>query len=467
MNPPTFVLATLLVTIVATIVKGRTWAFAYLYVPFTLLVPWDHYFRLQGLPELTPHRAIVTGVLIGCLLSGRFRDLVPDWRKLDLWMLLIILSYSTSFGLSTDLKGFFHKLQTQTLDWGLPYIYARAVFRDLSGLRAVIPPLAVCGALLGFFSIFEARTSERLISILWNQITGYEVPGIWQNGGGYRWGLLRAFGPFGNPLILATVLVSVAPLALCWGWLDRKRKTWSRFAALAVAVGVIGPISRGPMITFGAITTIFGMAAARLPALFLTLFGGVIGYVAFSEVVDDVVQTTESDLASEGNTESGKYRLALLMIYVEEIPKLGPFGDTSVVGAKYEGAWSIDNSFLFMYITGGWLGGSLFLVLVLATCIKGYRALIRASGNERKLRACVSASFVGMSACIGNVWFSPEFAGLFFALLALVWNQSSPGWYAALSRGKPVTRTRRSGPARSVPAALAPLASESWRRPSR
>lgn len=465
MNPPTFVLVTLLVTLVATILRGRTWAFAYLWVPYTLLVPWNHFLSVQGLPELTPHRAVVTGMLIGCCLSGKARELVPDWRKLDLWILVIILSFSTSFGLSTDVKGFFHKLMTQSLDWGLPYLFARTVFRDVTGLRKVIAPLAICAAVLGFCSLYEARMSARLLSSIWNAITGYEIANFWLNGGGYRWGLLRAFGPFGNPLILATVLVAITPLALSWGWLDRRRKTWSRVAALVVAVGIIGPISRGPLIVLGAITTIFGMVVARLPALTLTLFGGLLGYAVFSETVEDIVATTESDLSTEGNTESGKYRVALLMIYVEEIPKVGFFGDEKVVGARYEGAWSIDNSFLFMYITGGWVGGTLFLLLVIATCIKGYRALIKSSGNELKVRACVTASFVGMSACIANVWFTPEFAGLFFALVALVWNQSSPVWYGGSPREKRPMRARTKGRVRVATAAVPSLTPVPWPRP--
>jgi hypothetical protein len=101
---------------------------------------------------------------------------------------------------------------------------------------------------------------------------------------------------------------------------------------------------------------------------------------------------------------------------------------------------------------------------VLATCIRGYRTLLRAFGSERKIRACVTASIVGMSACISNVWFTPEFAGLFFALVALVWNQSSPDWYVSLPGGRAMARARRSGAARVTPAAV-PSHVSAWQRP--
>ncbi|MBL8861145.1 MAG: hypothetical protein JNK02_03955 [Planctomycetes bacterium] len=445
MTPPLFVLLTLLATVLAVIRRGTPWTFARIYIPFILLVPSGILLEVRGLTELSPQRAVTVGIFLGSLLSGRIRELVPSWRKLDLWMLAIVLSYSVSFGLATDLKGFFHRLVTQSLDWGLPYLYARTVFRDLSGLRAVLPPLAICGALLGCFSLYEARMNDRLLAWIWNALLGYPVPDFWQNGGGMRWGFLRAFGPYPHPLVLGTILVACAPLALGWSWLDRKRRLWSYFATSALCAGVLGPISRGPILALGLVTSVFSMAAARLPALILTGIAALAGAVVFSDTAQDLVESTEADLAQEGNTESGKYRLALLMIYVEEIPKVGMFGDESVIGANYQAAWSIDNSFLFMYMTGGWLGGSLFLVLVAATCIRAYRALLSSSGVQRKVRACIAAAFTGLSICIANVWFATEIAALCFPLAALVWNQATPGWYGSPAR--PTSRTAGAPPA--------------------
>src|SRR4030095_1031426 len=80
------------------------------------------------------------------------------------------------------------------------------------------------------------------------------------------------------------------------------------------------------------------------------------------------------------------------------------------------------------------IGGGLLLAIALLVLVKGYRALVRSSGRERLVRAAIMASLVGMSGCIANVWFTPEFSGLYLVLVALVWNQSAPGWYSGPRR---------------------------------
>jgi O-antigen ligase len=166
--------------------------------------------------------------------------------------------------------------------------------------------------------------------------------------------------------------------------------------------------------------------------------------------VEDVVHSTQTDLASEGNTDSARYRAALLLIYLQEFDQLGPFGNVEVVGTRYQAAWSIDNSFLYMLITGGWIGGGLLLVLALLAFVRGYRALARSRGRERLVRAAIMAAFVGMSGCIANVWFTPEFSALYLVLVALVWNQSTPEWYSS------PRRVRRIATLESRPAPLRP-----------
>ena len=442
MNPPAFVLIVLALSTAATAALGRRWTFANLMIPFVLLVPQHLLLSVEGWPELTPHRAVLVGMLVGCLISGAAGSLFPRFRALDWTIVAMIVSFSVSFGLRTDLKGFFHELATLGMDWGLPYIYARAIFKDVASFRALLKPIAVCGCILAFLSLYEMRMHDRLAANLWGALAGYPTPDYWLGGGGVRWGFLRAFGPFGHPLVLATILAAIAPLALCWGWLDKRKRTWSLLAAAFIAIGLLGPVSRGPVLVLIAVTILSTMAVFRIPAMILTVVIVVVGSLALANKVEEVWSATRTDLVLEGNTDSAKYRAALLMIYVAEFPKLGWFGNQQVVGAQYEQAWSIDNSFLYMYITGGWLGGTLFFGLVIATFVQGYRRLIRSRGLERKVRVGIMGSFVAMTGCIANVWFSPELSGLYLALVALVWNQRASSWYAAIGRprARPVAR---------------------------
>lgn len=427
--------ALLLATIGATLFKGWRWVFTYFFVPAVLLVPCELYLVLQGIPNLTPQRAVVIGILLGCLGSRRERELFPRWRSLDAWVLALLLSYSVSFGLHTDFMGFVHKLAVQVLDWGLPYLYARRMFVEPGRLRRILAVMAFCGVVLACTALYEARMADRLTARWWNLVADYPVPDFWRNGGGLRYGFLRAFGPFGHPLILATVLVALAPLALCWGYLDAKRRTWARVASLVTSLGILGPIARGAVLVLSGVAGLTYMVVKRLPVVFLGLCAALLGFLLLSDTALQVFETTRTDLELEGNTESGKYRLALLLIYLKEIPKVGFFGDPTVIGSTYQAAWSIDNGYLYMYLTGGWIGGTGFLLLVIATCRTGYRSLRRSSGLERRVRACIAASFLGMSLSIANVWFARDMHALFFVLVALVWSQSAPGWYRSLYQG--------------------------------
>ncbi len=449
MSSGAFVGALAVLALAATLARGWRWTFVRLFVPSLLLVPCPLLLEFQGLPNLTPQRSVALGMLLGCLALRQGRDLLPRRRALDFWVLALLFSYSISFGVNTDLKGFVHKLAVLVLDWGLPYLFARRFFVDGRHLRSFLAVLAVCGVILACFSLYEARMADRLAARLWNAIASYPVPDFWRNGGGMRYGFLRAFGPFVHPLILASVLVSLAPLVLAWGHVERGRRIWARAAAALTAIGVLGPIARGPAMVLGGLAALSSMVVARLPIVLLAVCGGLLGYLLLDQTAQDVLVTTQTDLEFEGNTESGKYRLALLLIYLREIPKVGWFGDPSVIGASYEAAWSIDNGYLFMYLTGGWIGGTGFLLLVAATCIVAYRALGRSRGLERRVRACMAASFLGLALCVANVWFARDLHAFFFVLLALVWSQCAPGWYR-LAGGEPA----RLGRAPRVPRML-------------
>lgn len=142
------------------------------------------------------------------------------------------------------------------------------------------------------------------------------------------------------------------------------------------------------------------------------------------------MQSAQEDFAERGNTESGRYRLALLLIYGGRIGEAGLFGDPSIIGSEFEKAWSIDNAYLLFYLEGGWVGGTLFAAMTLANFVLAVRVLRRSSGRRRKVVAATMASFAGMAGCMADVWFAPRYSPLFFVVGALLLNQTRSGWFA-------------------------------------
>src|SRR5690606_3878339 len=119
------------------------------------------------------------------------------------------------------------------------------------------------------------------------------------------------------------------------------------------------------------------------------------------------VQYTRGELEERGNTTSGHYRVALLLIYGKEIAEVGQWGDWSL-DLDYEQCWSIDNAYLYLFIFGGWFGGGLMCLIVITLLYRGVRGALGVATQARGLYAGIIGSFAGISACMANVWFAPN-----------------------------------------------------------
>lgn len=410
-----------------TLLKGPRFAFAWVYLPALLLVPLQASLNIVGLPELTVRRAAIVGLAAGALAAGRFVQRLPRWHPIDYIVCAAILSFSISFGLRTELMGFVHKVAVLAFDWGAPYLLARTLLSSWRDVRAVLLPLAGAGVVLACFAVYEARMATRLASDLW-ELVGVDAPRH-SHMLGWRWGYLRAHAVMDGPIQMGTVFAALTPLMMLWGLLDRRRRERSWLAAAATAAGCIASLSRGPILVLTATAAFFSALALRLRApwllgALLLPFAAPVAIAALGERID----FTEQMLAETGNTAtfSGHYRIALLLIYGRQIGEVGWWGDPSVVGQDYEQAWSIDNSYLFLFIIGGWIGGALISALIVYLLVRGVRAVMRARGRERRVLAACTASFTAVIGCMGNVWFSPSYVPLFWLSAGLLLNATAP-----------------------------------------
>ena len=109
----------------------------------------------------------------------------------------------------------------------------------------------------------------------------------------------------------------------------------------------------------------------------------------------------------KGNVSSGYYRVALLQIYGKRVLDVGWWGDPEAIAdIEYKAAWSIDNAYLHLFLTGGWLGGGSFCLIVATLFVIGGRRIQRTHGGERRVLVALFASFLAVSACLADVWFA-------------------------------------------------------------
>ena len=403
--------------------KGWLWAFRWVYLPTLILVPLAIAVDLPGVPELTCRRAVCLGLIIGAVTIGRAGQVVPPWRLFDCLALFPVLSFSISYFFVTDFKGFYHRLPLLALDWGCPYLFARAAFGDVGKIRAALRPIAIGTCVLGCLAVYECRMAARLAVDLWNMV-GLEIP-VPTHYGSWRWGYLRAWATFLGPITMGTFFVTVGPLMVLWALLDRKRCWIARAAAVICAAGCISSLSRGPILVLAAVAIVFTVAAIPKRALILAAFGTVVAAAPFLvDVAHEEVAYTQRRVDSTGNTadESAHYRVALLLVYGRRIMDVGWFGDPDIVGDEHPQMWSIDNAYLYLFLVGGWIGGGTFLVIILTLLYRAGRRLLVAGGWERKVLAASLASFAGVTACMANIWFSPDYTPFFWIVAALLFN---------------------------------------------
>lgn len=421
------VIALLVVALVVAVVRGPRFAFPWVFFPAMILIPVEISAGIPGFPDLNGRRAALLGVLLGSVIGGRGGQLAPSWRPFDLFPVGLVLVHSLSFASKTDALGFVHSIAVLTLDWLVPYICVRALWRDYRDVREGIKPLVYASVLLATLTLYETRMAARVSRVFWNMLTGLPVPGYFEM---WRWGYLRAFGTFSHPITLGVFLAAVTPLMILWGQIEPRHRLHARIAAVLCGLGCLTSLSRGPMLAMVAACGLGFFLTRRRPMVYLLLVPAVVLLlpVAMSEM-GDAIAHTQAELADRGNTDSGHYRLALLVIYLDDIGKVGWLGNPAVVGQEYEAAWSIDNGYLYLFVEGGWLGGGLFLAMVAAIATLAGLSLRKAGGAVRRVRATVFASLLGVLFGMADVWFAPDYAPMFFICSALMLNLTRRAWF--------------------------------------
>jgi len=402
--------------------KDVQWAFRWVYLPTVVLVPVLISWPILGLPELTPRRAVCIGLVVGAVLMGKRRQLMPRWHWFDVLALFPVLAFSISYGLDTNFKGFYGRLANLILDWGCPYLLARVALKDIEAVRAALGVLAGCTVMMACLVVYECRMAARLAVDLWNML-GLDVP---RPGYRYswRWGYLRAAGTWGGGLPMATFFTTVTPLMILWGLLLKTTARWKAWiATLASVAGCIAGLSRGPLLVLGALAMIFPQVARPKKLLVLASLAALALALPFViGAAREEVSFTRQQMDLYGTTTSGHYRVALLLIYGKSMRNVGPWGDTRIVASEYPEAWSLDNAYLYFFFLGGWIGGGAFCLIIVTLFYLGARRIGGAVGRERMILAAMLASFAGVTGCMANLFFATSYTPLFWITAALVLN---------------------------------------------
>jgi hypothetical protein len=404
-------------------------AFFDVWLPCLMLLPLYFYFRPKHFPPLlfTDLAALPIFVVIIAVYLKRW-----DWRVMDGLILALVgltfVAEARHTGVAVGGLELFGAI-SGTL---FPYAAGRLFLEQRGGRKKFLQRFLVMLSIVSVISVWDFVSGQSLYQRLWSplfpgQIIGWPVQ--------MRWGFGRIAGPYAQSIIagmmfllgilLATGMRHFAP---DWG----RRRVFS-FMPLTVrtlitfllAAGLLMTQSRGPV--FGALVGLaviqiaraYNLKRASMVVSVILVLSLVVGYKYIQEYsAGDLTDATTLE------QQNAIYRAHLLSAYSQIIHDGGMLGWGASDYPKAVGQDSIDNQYLLLLVTQGYLGLAVFLCICLGTFWTLIRMLPFATATQdRWLIFTLISIFVGVLLTLTTVFLGTQMYQMFFLLV---------GWVQAL-----------------------------------
>lgn len=327
--------------------------------------------------------------------------------------------------------------------WLAPYLLGRVFLQSEDDIDDMIPVIVWTFFIVCVLDVTEAVLQKNIV----NEMLGKRF-GLLETGEGYRWGMKRSQGNVGHPIFNGFQLVMLFPWAaeasrrakeLNMGFFY-KRVTW--FAGIAAFFS----ISRGPqlalLITSGVIF-FFRHPKIRLPMLLMAVTG--ITFIAFGKdavihALGKMAGEKEDDvriiyIEGEATEYTGtRHRVLLLQVYKDAIANAGYFGWGGAMRAVEleesvaQRFGSIDSHYLMFYLQYGYVGVSLFVMLMIVVLY--YSVCAAWDDKQRWCTLCggLAGAFLALALLMTSVWFAPDYGAVWLFNAGLIANiRSLPG----------------------------------------
>lgn len=429
-------------------------AFVSVYIPVLLLLPQYFILRFPHMPPLSFADMAILPIGVA-LVATEMRRWRLDW--MDLWVLFFAISAALSEGLSAELaNGEWMRIFSlgATTSHRINYNTANGVLQFFAGITSIILPymagklliesgevngqstrkvliqrMVVCLSIVALFSIRDFLGGGSI----WQTVFKHFFPGQgveWPLQ--VRWGFGRITGPFAHAILAGMVFLAGAGYCM---WLLRADRRWGArrvltglpvtqrgLAMFAIVAGLLMTQSRGPWIgvalavVFALLTRVLSVGKAA--TIFLVLVAGlaVAGYGFGSKYTG----VTRAQATSEGQS-SAIYRRELLRSYTPIVLERKAFGWGFTEYPPANGQKSIDNQFLWLAVTQGFVGLGLFLLIAAGS---GSRLLMLASRpsspEDRALVFAHMAVLMGLLSALATVYMGEQVVILFFFIIGWV-----------------------------------------------
>jgi hypothetical protein len=408
--------------------EGTRQAFLTLYLPVLLFIPTGFYLAIQHLPSLSFVDTTLLSLAIGMILRDTHR-----WRfsLMDVWVILFLFSASYSSKIPWGPYRAILIGITLAMECFVPYMVGKLLLEQ-SGMRAeAVRRLVTLLAIASLIAMPEAILKANPYVHFWSHF----FPGQWPDHLQARHGLGRVGGAYGGAETNGMVLMICLPLAL---WLQRPshlrpETTESYVRPLSHSTIIISILiatlamtqSRGPWIGAVIALAIASTGRAKRPlrravlVFGLGLLVGVPLYILGKDYINPDL-TEQAQVGSE--VQTAQYREQMIDNYVP-IAELGGAWGWGDVYPVIQGQFSIDNEYLLVWLTQGYIGLTALLLILVSFAVSMTRAAMKPhSSQERYFVLTLLGSMVGIAICIFTVWLPAQPFQLFFLILG--WSQA-------------------------------------------
>ena len=429
-------------------------ALLYVYLPAVLLLPNYFILRFPHLPPLSfADMAILPlGVAMAATEMRRWR---LDW--MDLWVLLFAVSGALSEGLSAELANgewvrlfaagatASHRLSTTVANGALklfgcvtsillPYMAGKLLIENGAVNGKPMREMLVRRMVLFLAMVTALSVRDFLVGgSIWQTAFKPFFPGEaveWPLQ--VRWGFGRITGPYAHAILAGMMFLAGAVYCLWLLRVDRRWGTRRVFSGLpisqrwltlgAILAGLLMTQSRGPWIGVALavvlVLLVRFLSVGRAAVVFVVLLAG-LGAAGYG-IGSRYTEGSRSQAASEEQS-SAIYRRELLRSYMPIVLERKGFGWGFTDYPSSNGQKSIDNEFLWLAVTQGFVGLGLFLMIAVGS---GASLLLLASRpvryEDRMLIFAHMAVLLGLLSTLTTVYMGEQVVLLFFFIIGWV-----------------------------------------------
>jgi hypothetical protein len=413
------------VCILALLFRSPAWVFRYVVLPSILLLPLYYEWKVALLPPLDFADAVLLPLGIAMAIRS-----MPRWRFsiLDLFLVLFALSQAAGdriLGQSTaSVFEFFDSLSKVVV----PYMVGKLLIEQDNARSATlkqIVTLIFAASLVGMYEFRGLNNPWRMV--FGPFFKGELIPWATQlRGGSGRISVSFAQAEVAGMMIVYATLLAIF-LGKHYHWGERFRSMpalslrKSSIVILLLVLALFMTQSRGPELALVCAIPIAFIVRSRhvlRTAILVVLLMVAAGGVAY----ESLVKYAATNAPTSEEQETAAYRAVMIKNYLPMAEHSGPWGlgpHFPVIG-KYQ---SVDNEYLFVALTDGYIGLGSFLILSGGTL---YNLVMAAAYNPQKLDRAFAFTllglFVGILVCLATVYLG--FQPFIFFFMTVGWAQT-------------------------------------------